>query len=839
MAELNLKQITDKLNNEFTGDVRKLVFWYDANAEFVDDVDSLELTNAKVLHLEKDNQFYIKHFLEHVDTTTHYLVYAPFAKPDIKDNHMADTIRYSKEFFADRASLLTVDLGIDERYKPVIQHYIKFFRYKDKTQKFYELEIENFNRSTIEIALMSVICKNKTASFEEVLRCILTDDGIADNKYIAEFEKFDLLSAFWQQADITFGYSDSKPTLEKLIMTMFVTYAAKVIHTDMPGAWKPFVSYKSGNIIVFIDNLMNSYLYGEKYDEVSDIVYNAINGKKHFAKMGVDALVDCHIFSDIDKLIIEWMLARLENEDIGAKINGKTIPEVCIERRKEHFGNKFCNQYFVIENAYYMILEGPYQAINGIRNIVKEYTESIYKTDRIYRCFYYYLDRIEDISTFEKLRDLVENIYTNEYLNRITANWNSEFAEAEGDTGLVLQRDFFSKYVGYSKERTVIIISDAFRYEVAHSLFDKLQSNEKCTVSISAMQGVIPSYTPLGMVALLPHKSLEFNQNCDVLVDGRICATTEQREAQLKEYKPNSRCVQFDLIKNMKQIDMREVFTGQDIVYVYHNQIDARGDAAKTENEVFTACEEAVEEIYSLIRRISSMANTHHFLVTADHGFIYKRDKINITDKIGGISERTNIVGQRYAISNEAINEDGISSIRLGTVLGNDDDRVVSYPLASNIFKAAGAGQNFVHGGCSPQEILVPLVDVKVERGRVETSVAEIALVSLTSKITNLITNLDFVQIEPVSAVVKETTYRIYFISENNEKISNENICIADKKDKDTAKRIFRFRFNFKNKQYDKSQKYYLVAFDDKSGIEALRHEIIMDIAFADDFGFF
>ena len=63
MAELNLKQITDKLNNEFTGEVRKLVFWYDDNAEFVEDVDTLELQNAKVLHLETDNQFYIKYFL--------------------------------------------------------------------------------------------------------------------------------------------------------------------------------------------------------------------------------------------------------------------------------------------------------------------------------------------------------------------------------------------------------------------------------------------------------------------------------------------------------------------------------------------------------------------------------------------------------------------------------------------------------------------------------------------------------------------------------------------------------------------------------------------------------
>lgn len=48
-----------------------------------------------------------------------------------------------------------------------------------------------------------------------------------------------------------------------------------------------------------------------------------------------------------------------------------------------------------------------------------------------------------------------------------------------------------------------------------------------------------------------------------------------------------------------------------------------------------------------------------------------------------------------------------------------------------------------------------------------------------------------------------------------------------------------RLRFNFKNKKYDKSKKYYLVAYDDENDIEVLRHEIIMDIAFADDFGFF
>ena len=269
MAELNLKQISDKLNEEFMGDVRKLVFWYDDNAEFVEDVDSLELENAKVLHLEKDNQFYIKHFLECEDTTTNYLVYAPFAKPDIRENHLADTILYSKEFFADRASLIVLDLGIDGKYKPLIQNHIKFFANKERMQKFCDLEVENYNEDTIIIAMMSVICKSRVASFDEVMRCILTDDDLENSKYLAEFDKYDLIEAFWKQVDFAFGYSESNSTLKKLIITMFVTYASKAVGEDLPQGLHKFVSYKSGSIIAFVDSLMNSTIFGDRFDEMS------------------------------------------------------------------------------------------------------------------------------------------------------------------------------------------------------------------------------------------------------------------------------------------------------------------------------------------------------------------------------------------------------------------------------------------------------------------------------------------------------------------------------------------------------------------------------------------
>lgn len=46
MAELNLKQIVDKLNIEFTGEHRKLVFWYDDKGDFAEDIDSIELEKS-------------------------------------------------------------------------------------------------------------------------------------------------------------------------------------------------------------------------------------------------------------------------------------------------------------------------------------------------------------------------------------------------------------------------------------------------------------------------------------------------------------------------------------------------------------------------------------------------------------------------------------------------------------------------------------------------------------------------------------------------------------------------------------------------------------------------
>lgn len=836
MAELNLKQIIDRLNTEFTGETRKLVFWYDDKAEFEEDMDSVKLENAKVYRLEKDNQFYTKYFLEREDITTNYLIYASFPKPEVKDNHLEDTLLYSRRFFADRASLLSVDLGIEEKYKHVIEKHIKFFANKDRTQRFYDLEIENFNEENILVGLLSAVCKTRTCSFEEVVRIVITEGDIGDNKYLEEIDKYELLGAFWRLCEQQFGYVDSDPSLERFIVTLFVTYAARYLQGDVPASWRSFVSMKQGNVIAFLDNLMNSVLYRADYDRLSVHVAQGLKVEDNLAKYSTEDIIHLDAFAYIDELILAWITERLLSEDVGAKLDELDLLQICDMRSKMHFGDLYENDYEMLENALTIINAANYGGSDDMKSIVKKYETEDYFIDTAYRKFYFYYDKLEDTTNYEKLQTLVENIYTNEYLNDLIPRWNTAFCGEDGMVTLPLQRNFYNGFVNQSKERTVVIISDAMRYEVGRELFEQMKDDPRCTAKLSPMMSSLPSYTRLGMAALLPHKTLEMRDDYEVYADDVLCNDLIGRQTVLHGHSKDSICVQFDDIKNLKKTELRNIFTGKQVIYVYHNQIDARGDKANTEDEVFVACEEAIKEISDLIRKISVNANTYRFVVTSDHGFIYKRDKVTESDKIGGVSGKNAWINRRYIVSKNPIIEDGVANIGLGYVLGYEDDKVISFPTSSNVFKVSGGGQNFVHGGSSPQEMIIPVIDIKMERGHMETKPVSISLVSMVQKITNLITGMDFIQSEPVSDTVKETTYRLVFMSEDDERISNENIYVADSRESDSAKRIFRMRFNFKNQKYDKNKQYYLVVTDDNTGLELFRHPVMMDLTFADDF---
>ncbi|MGE9957510.1 BREX-1 system phosphatase PglZ type A [Cloacibacillus porcorum] len=841
---MDLKQIAEKLNKEFAADERRLVFWYDAGAEFAADVDGgdLVLENAAIYRLEKDNQFYTKYFLECVDTETSYLIYAPFPKPDIRENHLADMVKYSREFFADKASLICVDLGIAPEFKPIIQNHIKFFASKERCQKFYDLKIDSYRKDIILIGMMSVVCKAKTASFEEVLRAVLIDDAGGENRYLPEFEKFGLLDSFWELCEALYGYHDISPSLKNLAASFFITYTGHYVNDNLPPKWRNRATPKTGSVVAFMDNMMNNARCRAAYDEISRNVAADINAAIFLREMAFDSLAECDSFEIIDEMIVAWVVDNLLSENTGAKLAGMDINAICRRRKTLHFGNMFRDVYSMLIRACQIIEITGYRCPEELSAIIRQYTKNDYKYDTYYREFYTYYDRIESRTDFEALRERVENIYTNVYLDKITLSWSNALSAEESIEAATGQECFYRRHVLPAKERVVVIISDALRYEVAAELMEILSEDEKCrSAHLDIMYGVLPSVTKLGMAALLPHEKIEVDNSFKVSVDGRPCDTLSQREAILRSEVTNSRCLQYDEVMAAKREEIRSMFGNKEVVYVYHNQIDARGDKASTENEVFYACAESVKEIHRMVRRLTEDVSARHFVITADHGFIYKRDKIREYDKINGPELKGIYVGKRYIISREPIEADGVRNYRMSTFLRGSDSLNVAVPSGTSIFKIAGSGQNYVHGGASPQEMLIPVLDVKTSSGHQETRIAAVDFISTTKKITSLVQSLEFYQTEPVTDIVKEAVYKLFFVSDENEKISNEVTFEAKSRDSEAAKRISRLKFTFKNKRYHGDKKYYLVAYLDSSNSFAepvFKYEMVMDIAFADDFGF-
>jgi len=103
-----------------------------------------------------------------------------------------------------------------------------------------------------------------------------------------------------------------------------------------------------------------------------------------------------------------------------------------------------------------------------------------------------------------------------------------------------------------------------------------------------------------------------------------------------------------------------------------------------------------------------------------------------------------------------------------------------------------------------------------------------------------MITYLDFFQTIKVEDKKKPLRLKIYFADEEGNRLSNENIIIADSKSSKPEERTFKEKFVFKNMTYDKVKKYYLILEDEEESVENVYDKIpfTIDIAISNDFGF-
>ena len=72
---MNLEEIENRINSIIDDAYhRQIVFWYDENQEFIEDINNIQLNNAK-LHILKDNNLIkTKYQIEFEDKNSNYLV---------------------------------------------------------------------------------------------------------------------------------------------------------------------------------------------------------------------------------------------------------------------------------------------------------------------------------------------------------------------------------------------------------------------------------------------------------------------------------------------------------------------------------------------------------------------------------------------------------------------------------------------------------------------------------------------------------------------------------------------------------------------------------------------
>src|SRR5690625_6512321 len=117
--KMNLKEVNRVLNDiyqkELTNDrKRHIVFWYDEEGEFTQDIDDIQLDNVRIWKVTKNNLFATKYELEENDTTSHFLLYANMAKPLPREDWLYDLLKLGHEFATDKITVTIREVGITD-----------------------------------------------------------------------------------------------------------------------------------------------------------------------------------------------------------------------------------------------------------------------------------------------------------------------------------------------------------------------------------------------------------------------------------------------------------------------------------------------------------------------------------------------------------------------------------------------------------------------------------------------------------------------------------------------------------------------------------------------------
>lgn len=733
---------------------RHIIFWYDSKKEFKDLMDDLNLTDVKIIKLTKSidkkgdaiytNIFKTKYTLEVIDTESNYLIYSEYPRAIDSENYLLDIEKYSEFFEADKSAMIVEELKLDRtnyRFGEIIREYSSFFANKERREKLIKLieNSESLDDEEFKLSILTTISGAKTVDILEILKNI-----ILNRNKLQDIEKWMNLEFLFSEIKKKFDIevTSFEQFLKILMVTHFYFELGKKPHTNLENYFKG----RKNELYIFADSLLQNKQTSEIIRKEFYELAKDLNIKDRIDELELDYSIKGTAFEYFDKIIIKDIIEIFNSEIIDYDKYKKYI-EIRLDNslwREEyqHFYNALLaiNDFFRIKDS--LIIEDREE----LREIFKDYTKNYFLIDKLYRDFYYSYDKIKNSELaplFDTLKSKIDKFYEIDYLEKLLALWSSKVYERDK---LPQQKDFYKNNIVKADVRTVVIISDALRYEVGYEISQKLRKEANVKeIKIEALLTDLPSRTFLGMANLLPYKK---ERKVDLIsgkvtIDGIDSQGTENREKILKTSCEESSAISFDNFYKMNRAKQEEFIKGKKVIYIYHDTIDAIGDKGKTENNTFNACKDAVENIVSLSKLLSSLGVVNIY-ITSDHGFLYEKKEVEEYNKLELKNTKYKSIGKRYAIYEKEVEEKGCITLKLDSLYG-------VFPKKNQRIKASGSGLQFVHGGASPQEMIIPLINYKSGANSKKISKVQVRIRESVAKITSNLTKFSIYQIEAVS----------------------------------------------------------------------------------------
>lgn len=828
---------------------RKIIFWYDAKKDYEELLDELELEDTEIIKYD-NNSLWIRYHIEKEELNKNIVIYLPFERQKGVNNELLDieTANSDLIFNPDSTTMRLKNLGLSDECRVVIKKYNRFFNNKIRENDFKEFDIEDKNSENIDYIITAILLGIKSINIDDIIKNII-------KIYYDDKKRYEALFKFGNEEfilNLINKYFGSKITsteeMENVFKSLVFTYfAASISNINKLNRYgKYLLQTRVTNSQVFVNNLMRDKSTKKYFELISNDISKEFGIEELISTMDIEDYKNADAFSIIDNNIILHIVNQLFNS-----INEfEKYNELITLRESKYWYDKYYNEYNFLKvvSKYFEVVNRVQTSIKTfeIEKFVELYTNELYLVDTLYRKMYYFFDNIRDKDNFINLKNKVENNYTNTYMLELSLKWSDtiENLNRYDANKLTMQNKFFDKYIKSQAEsskngRTIVIISDAFRYECAKELNEKLKVFGTKS-DIYYMLGLVPSYTQLGMAALLPNKELSRDPNYkdkgsdSIFVDGMNSVGIENREKILTKVVPEGLAIQYEELYAMTKSEWKKIFSGKKVVYIYHDVVDKAGE--HDENNVFEACEKAIKQIEGLVKDLHTTFSGVNCYISADHGFFYKRGKVEEYQKT---SRDTSATRQkvRYSYTDKKSEEEGIVSINLDYIFG-ENSGYVNIPKGQNVFSKQGGGINYVHGGILLQEIIIPVIDFKSTRTSEESKKVGITYSGLSTKITNAITYLEFLQDNKVDENNLECRYLLHFEDENGNRVSDECTIVANYTNAEVKDRFFKEKFVFKNIDYNRDKNYYLVIVDEETGIEKQRIKFIIDIAIINNFGF-